>query len=97
MIQKGSAEYTRAQAISNRLASIASTSRWNNNSYYKLVVDDFGKILDAVAGLEGFAGEVAKTVAKTIGGPSVARCSSKQAWIIACAIVENNMHFDRLS
>ena len=62
-----------------------------------LCVDDFGRIIDAVAGLEGFAGEVAKTVAKTIGGPSVARCSSKQAWIIACAIVENNMHFDRLS
>lgn len=97
MIQKGSAEYARAQAISNRLASIASASRWNNNSYYKVVVDDFGKILDAVAGLEGFAGEVAKTVAKTVGGQSVARCSSKQAWVIACAIVENNMHFDRLS
>lgn len=97
MIQKGTAEYARAQAISNRLASIASTSRWNNNSYYKLVVDDFGMIIDAVAALEGFAGEVAKTVAKTVGGASVAKCTSKQAWIIACAIVENNMHFDRLS
>lgn len=97
MLQKGSAEYTRAQVIANRLASIANTSRCSNNSYYRLVVDDFGMIIDAVAELEGFAGEVAKTVAKTVGGPFVARCSSKQAWIIACAIVENNMHFDRLS
>jgi hypothetical protein len=49
--------------------------------------------MNAVKKTEGFASQVAETVAKTIDyyGFKIASISSKQAWIIACAIVENNI------
>lgn len=94
MLQKGSADYRKAQIIANNLQSLASNNRWSNNSYFEIAMAQFSKIVYSVIDIEGFAGEVAKTVENSMGGNYVARCSSKQAWIIACAAVENGKEFD---
>ena len=43
--------------------------------------------------LDAFAAKVAETINKTINpyAAKVANVSSKQAWILACAAVENNI------
>lgn len=93
MITKGTAEYKKAQEIANTLQDMAKTERWNSNTLFNLYLDPFWKALNEVKKLGNFASQVAESVDKTYDpyGYKIASLSSKQAWIIACAIVENDI------
>lgn len=94
MITKGTAEYKKAQQIANRIKDLSDCPVSEETAEEVLTT-----ILDNVMKIDCFAAQVAKTVKdSTIGGyytsckfRNIAKCSDKQAWIIACAIVENNM------
>ena len=95
MIAKGTEDYKRAAEIANEIARIAETSR-ENSSMFSLNFERVGRLLVGVQAAGGFAAKVAETIDNTMNpyGYNVARCSSKQAWIIACSVVENNITFE---
>lgn len=93
MITKGTAEYGKAQKIANTLQDMAKTERWNSNTLFNLYFEPFWKALNEVKKLGNFASQVAESVDKTCDpyGYKIASLSSKQAWILSCAIVENDI------
>lgn len=93
MIAKGTSEYKKAGEISNELLVMASRDRWNNNSSFEYCFNTLAFVLADVIKVGGFAADVATTVEKSMNpyNRSVANLSSKQAWVIACSIVENGI------
>ena len=96
MLQKGSEQYRAAQKLANELQQIANYERWNNNNSYKLHFDPFYRFLNEIIKLNVFASNVAKTIDEKCTYPSfkIANMSSKQAWILACAAIENNINLE---
>ena len=94
MLQKGSEQYRAAQKLANEIQQIANYERWNNNNSYKLHFDPFYRFLNEIIKLNVFASNVAKTIDEKCTYPSfkIANMSSKQAWILACAAIENNIN-----
>lgn len=94
-IVKGTEAYKSAQEIANKIQAYAEKERWNNNSFFIIALEDLASFLRKIMALDCFAAQIAKTVDSTINpyGYQVARCSSKQAWILACAAVENGINF----
>ena len=94
-IEKGTEAYKNAQTIANKIQDYAGKQRWNNNSFFSIALDTLSQFLGQIMTLDCFAAQIAKTVDSTINpyGYQVARCSSKQAWILACAAVENGINF----
>lgn len=95
MITKGTNEYKAAQQMANNLADYANTNRQGGASIWDLSYEKVARFLLAVKDLGTFASEIAKTVESSMNcyGYQVARMSSKQAWILACAAVENKIEF----
>ena len=93
MITKDTIEYKEAQNLANRLLEVGSMERWNSNTLFNLYYDPMGRFLQAVMELDCFAAQVAGTVEGSMNpyGHCVARMSSKQAWVIACAAIENKL------
>lgn len=93
MINKGTPQYTAAQEMANKITRIAGYERRNNSTIYNVWYDPFGAFLDKVKKVDGFAAQVAGTVEAKMDpyGFKMANCSSKQAWIIACAAIENGI------
>lgn len=92
MLQKGSKDYKKAQKLANKIFDWANT--YKGSSAYDYAEMDIEEVLDAaIEKCQGFGVEVAKTVKKTMSVFTniVARCSSKQAWIIACTLVEQGI------
>lgn len=96
MLQKGSEQYRAAQKLANELQQIANYERWNNNNSYKLHFDPFYRFLNEIIKLNVFASNVAKTIDDRCQcyGFKIANVSSKQAWVLACAAIENNIDFE---
>jgi hypothetical protein len=96
MLQKGTQEYRRAGEIANELQRLSNKDRLNDNSLFEITSNQLGSVLLSVVKLDIFASQVAKTIESKMSPYSqkVAYMSSKQAWIIACAIVENNIAFE---
>jgi len=96
MITKGTEEYKRAGEIANEIVKRSSYERWNANTMFKLYFELIGALLNNVIEKGGFAAQVAESVEKSMNpyGFKIANCSSKQAWIIACSIVENNINYN---
>lgn len=94
MITKGTPEYKKAQEIANAIQDYAATDRWNNNSFFGIAFNKLGAFVGKIQELEVFAAQIANTVDKTMNphGRKVANISSKQAWILAVAAVENNIN-----
>lgn len=94
MITKGTEQYAKAQNLANGLVKIASKERWNDNTMFNLYFDPMARFLDSIEKLNVFASEIAKTVNKGMNpyGKQVAYVSSKQAWVLACAAIENNIN-----
>lgn len=92
MLTKGSVEYKKAQELANEIQTVANVKRtegqWFEHSFNKM-----GNFLDSIIKLNVFASNIATTVDKAMNpyGYQVANVSSKQAWILACAAVENNI------
>lgn len=94
MIAKNTPEYKNAQELANKIQRVASYERWNNNTLFNIYFDDFSEFLVAIEKVQGFAAQVAQTIEKAMNpyGYKLANVSSKQAWIIACAAIENNIN-----
>ena len=87
--------YRQKQAIARKIESFANTDRWNNHSFFEIAFNQFGKFINSIEKLDVFAAKVAETVNKSMNpyGQRVATVSNKQAWILACAAVENGIEF----
>lgn len=92
-IVKGTEAYIAAQKLADQIQGWAEKTRRYDNSYFNLGIEVLGRFLSKMEDLDCFAAQIAKTVNASINvyGYQVARCSSKQAWILACAAIENNI------
>ena len=93
-MQKGTNEYKKAQALANQFIDDSKVGRINSMKF-EMEYDQVGRFLMKIEELNTFASQVAKTVLKTQGPyrRQVAFLSSKQAWIIACAAIENGIEY----
>lgn len=94
MITKGSNEYKKAQEIANKIQGWADTERMHTTLFHDASIE-LGCLINAVKKTDTFAAKIAETIEKSMrpNGFILANISSKQAWIIACAVVENNIEF----
>ena len=92
-ITKGTEAYAKAQKMANEIQGWAEKTRRNDNTYFNIGIEVMAAFLRKVMALDCFAAQIAKTVDASIDiyGYKVANVSSKQAWILACAAVENNI------
>lgn len=87
-------DYKAKQELARKIEQYANTDRRNNNSFYTIAFEAFGRFVYDLSQLDCFAAKVAKSVDATMGKyGKVAKVSSKQAWILACAGIENNIAF----
>lgn len=88
-------DYKTKQEVARRIESYANTERWNNNSFFDIAFNGLGRLINSIEKIDCFAAKVAETVDKTMNpyGYKVASVSSKQAWILACAAIENGIEF----
>lgn len=97
MIAKGTADYKMAQQNARVISDMAACDRVHGQLLWGEAETELSQTLDEIIEkVDGFAAEVAKTVRSTVRqwtdrAYAVARCSDKQAWILACACVENNI------
>jgi hypothetical protein len=96
MLTKGTEDYKKASKMANKLQDLANVERWNNNSYWNIAFCNFGHAIDNIKKTNTFAAKIAETVDKSMNpyGFKIANLSSKQAWILACCMVENNISID---
>ena len=96
MIQKGTEDYKAAQELANDLMRVASYERWNNNTSYNLFLNPFYQFINEIKELNTFASKIATTIDDNyeLNGFKIANLSSKQAWILACAAIENNIKWE---
>lgn len=91
----------KAKEIARALEYAAGLNEWNNNHYWNLYYNPIYRLLIDVMQLDAFGAQVAKSVydraesfAKVCRRSVMPKCSSKQAWCIACAAVENNVSME---
>lgn len=92
MITKNTPAYAAAQKIANSLTMWSSKTKREATSF-DLGFELVGKFINQLLDVNGFAAQVAATVDRTMNpfGFQVARISDKQAWVLACAAVENGI------
>lgn len=92
MLTKGSKEYKKAQEIANEIQSVANVKR-TEGQWFELSFNKMSLFIQSIIDKNLFASQVANTIDKGMNpyGYQVANISSKQAWILACAAVENNI------
>lgn len=84
---KGTPDYKKAQKLANAFCDDAFYSRSN------ILGGEFAwEVLCEARKLEGFAKEVAKTIEEKHHKYNVYYVSDKQAWIIACALIEQKLY-----
>lgn len=97
MITKGTEQYSAAQNLANKLVRIADTDRIYCNSLWNIYDNELSIFIEKIMKISGFAAEIAATVSKSMANPyrsgAVARISSKQAWCLACAAIENGIEY----
>ena len=85
-------DYKQKQLAAREIERVAAMERQFTLSSFELMYDCFGRFLQKIQALDCFAAQVAKTVYNSMNVYGrLARVSSKQAWILACAAVENNI------
>lgn len=92
MITKGTQEYKKAQEFANSIQRVAEVKR-TEGFWFETTFNKLGSFLQSIIELDIFASQIAKTIDNSLNpyGYQVANISSKQAWILACAAVENNI------
>ena len=91
-LEKGTSEYKKAQEYANKLIDLANTSH-NNGMWFEMCYEKLANAIERVMKLPGLPGQIAATIDKTMNPnrSKMANISSKQAWILACAMVENDI------
>lgn len=87
-------DFKKVREVANELTYLANVSKRNNGSYFDIAHEKFYRAVDSVKyNATGLAQKVAETVSGIdTKGYTVGRISEKQAWVIATAIVENNLY-----
>lgn len=86
--------YNETKKLASKIEDMAKESKYNLQMY-TIKSDALSHFLRKIMQLDAFAAKVAETVEKQCGyGFYVAKVSSKQAWCIACAAVENNIELN---
>ena len=93
MIAKGTQEYKMAAELAKRIEMNSHCPRTESN--FDPLFERFARFVYNLTKIGGFAGEVAKTVDSSLNPHSYTWCriSSKQAWILACAAIENKIEY----
>lgn len=87
-------DYQMKQQVARFFEGAAKKTKYDTNMY-DYYVDKVDWACRNIMKLNCFAAKVAETVEKTIGKFFTAcKISDKQAWILACAVVENNLVSD---
>lgn len=93
-------DYKTKQLVARSIEEIAYTERSKISSYIFTSKEyELGRIIKEVKQLGIFASKVAETIEKSMKNNYryyLASVSKKQAWIIACAVVENNIDYSEL-
>lgn len=91
-LEKGTPEYKKAQEYANKLIDLSNTSH-NNGMWFEMCYEKLATAIESLMKLPGLPGQIATTVDKTMNPnrSKMANISSKQAWILACAMVENDI------
>lgn len=94
MLTKGSQEYKKAQELANQIQNWADTERMHVTSFHNASIE-LGCLIHNIKKTDTFAAKIAETIEKSMNPYSyiLARVSSKQAWVLACAAVELNINF----
>ena len=92
-IQQAMTDYQLKQRAARLISGAASHTKYNYDGF-QMGYECLSNVLREIAKIDCFAAKVAETVYSKMSPFSfqVARISSKQAWILACAAVENNLH-----
>lgn len=87
-----------AKKIASKLESVSYLNRWNNKTSWDMYYDRVYRFLIEIQKIDCFAANIANTVydrakdyAKQTRSYVMPKISSKQAWCLACAAVENNI------
>lgn len=93
MLVKGTNEYNLASKLAKDILKSSRYSRWHENTMFNIAVENLFQLTDDLKQIGGFVGQVAESVEKKITpfGNTPAQISDKQAWILACGVVENNL------
>jgi hypothetical protein len=95
MLTKGTKEYNEASELAKKIERYSSFHIQFNSSMYKIAFNDLGYFISQIQKLNVFASQIATTIDNQMmsahNGETVARISSKQAWILACAAIESNI------
>lgn len=86
-------QYKSTQNLAEYIKMFSLRQRVNQQTFEQHF-DKFGYFLEQIKNLDTFASKVAETVEKSMNvcGRQIAFVSSKQAWVLACAAVENNIN-----
>ncbi len=86
-------DYQNKQIIAKKIMNFARVKRSDKFGHFSEVYEGLQRFIIHVSQLRCFASKVATTVSGTMNpqGQQVAYVSSKQAWILACAAVENGI------
>lgn len=97
MISKGTAEYREAQKNANIIQDFSMEVVTPKNPQSKQKFTELHLVLTEVKKLGVFASQVAETLLSQMDKTTrMPRVSSKQSWIIACAMVENEVYIDEI-
>ncbi|GIM60068.1 hypothetical protein CAPN008_01180 [Capnocytophaga canis] len=94
MLVKGSKEYQVASKLAKKIIAYSQYQR--RDSYYKIAFEKLGRFVYELRKTSGFASQVAETIDKQIDeyrDRQLAFISDKQAWILACAAIENGIEW----
>ncbi len=88
--------YQTKQVIAGKIENYAAVRRSDKMGHFTEVYEGLNRFIDSISHLPCFAAQVAQTVSRSMSPYShhVAAVSGKQAWIIACAAVENGIELN---
>lgn len=92
-IQQAVTDYQLKKRAARLIEGDATRTKYNYDGF-QMGYECLSNFLREIAKIDCFAAKVAETVYSKMSPFSfqVARISSKQAWVLACAAVENNLH-----
>ena len=95
-IEKGTSDYQQATSLANELQRVAAYDKWNNSILKDIAYEPFFNFIEEVEKVNGFASQVAATIKSKMSAfnNQIAYVSPKQAWVLACAAIENNIKFN---